>query len=57
LTCEAAPGPAEALRRAVSMAGGNPVLFLYEKLGAAREALRAIGAEAVPFAGTVTPVR
>ena len=51
----AADGPAEALRRAVSMAGSEPVLFLYEKLGPARAALSAIGAVPAPAAGTLVP--
>jgi cyanophycin synthetase len=55
MTCELASGPEEALRRAVALAGGAPVLFLYEKLDAARAALDAIGAtpwpDAAPWAG------
>jgi cyanophycin synthetase len=46
ITCEPAAGPEQALRRAVALAGGGPVLFLYEKLAAARAALAAI--EATP---------
>jgi hypothetical protein len=37
------------------MAGSEPVLFLYEKLGPARAALSAIGAVAAPAAGTPVP--
>jgi cyanophycin synthetase len=44
ITCAAADGPRSALRAAVSMAGGGPVLFTYEKLAMAREALDAMGA-------------
>jgi cyanophycin synthetase len=55
LQCVAADGPAEALRRAVSMAGSEPVLFLYEKLGPARAALSAIGAVPAPAAGALVP--
>lgn len=47
ITCAAADGPAAALRRAISMAGGDAVLFLYEKLEMARQALSAVGAEPV----------
>ena len=46
VTCAA--GPEEALREAVRLAGGGPVLFLYEKLSAAHEALAAIGAQVWP---------
>ena len=49
---EPAAGPQEALRRAVTLAGGGPVLFLYEKLGAAREAVAAIGGEPWPGDGS-----
>jgi cyanophycin synthetase len=45
---EPAAGPEEALRRAVALADGGPVLFLYEKLAAARAAVAAIGAQAWP---------
>jgi len=55
ITCELADGPEQALRRAVALAGGAPVLFVYEKLAAARAALDAIGAtpwpDAAPTAG------
>jgi cyanophycin synthetase len=46
VTCAA--GPEEALREAVQLAGGGPVLFLYEKLATAHEALAAIGAQPWP---------
>ena len=49
ITCEPAADPEQALRRAVALADGGPVLFLYEKLAAARAAVAAIGAE--PWAG------
>ena len=48
--CEHADGPQEAVARAVALAGGGPVLFLYEKLAVARDALAAIGAEPWPYA-------
>jgi cyanophycin synthetase len=44
ITCAAADGPEHALRTAVTMSAGHPVLFVYEKLAAARDALDAIGA-------------
>jgi len=53
ISCAAAEGPQEALRAAVAMAAGQPVLFLYEKLAMAREALDAIGAR--PAEAAVTP--
>jgi cyanophycin synthetase len=43
MTIEHAAGPEQALRSAVSLAGSGPVLFLYEKLAAARDAIGAIG--------------
>ncbi len=39
-----ADGPHDAVRLAVELAGGGPVLFVYEKLDHAREALDKIGA-------------
>src|SRR6266581_5585744 len=45
IVCVAADGPAEALRRAILMAAGDAVLFLYEKLSAAQDAFGALGAE------------
>jgi cyanophycin synthetase len=44
IECERAADPEQALRGAVKLAAGGPVLFLYEKLAAAREAVAAIGA-------------
>src|SRR5215469_7469312 len=43
--CEEAENPADALRLALQRATGAPVLFLYEKLAMARDALQAVGAE------------
>ncbi len=43
-----ADGPAEALRAAVELAAGAPVLFLYEKLDPALAALEALGATPWP---------
>jgi len=55
ITCAAADGPRSALRTAVTMAPGHPVLFLYEKLGAAADAIDAIGGQPWPdAAGTST---
>jgi cyanophycin synthetase len=48
IVCEHADGPQEALRAAVSMAAGAPVLFLYEKLAMAHSALDSIGADPWP---------
>ncbi|MGH3406877.1 MAG: Mur ligase family protein, partial [Streptosporangiaceae bacterium] len=48
IACEPAAGPEQALRRAVALADGGPVLFLYEKLAAARAAVAAIGADPWP---------
>nr|HEU5418324.1 cyanophycin synthetase [Streptosporangiaceae bacterium] len=48
ITVTRAAGPEQALRDAVRLAGGGPVLFLYEKLAAAHEALAAIGAQPWP---------
>lgn len=43
-----AAGPGEALREAVALAAGAPVLFLYEKLHLALAALEAVGATPWP---------
>jgi cyanophycin synthetase len=51
IVCEYADGPQQALSGAVTLAGGGPVLFLYEKLAAARAALEAIGATPSPDEG------
>ena len=50
IVCEEAAGPEAALRRAVELAAGGPVLFLCRKLGAARDALDAVGAQPCPEA-------
>jgi cyanophycin synthetase len=55
ITCAAAGGPQEALRAAVALADGQPVLFLYEKLAMARAALDAIGARLSPGDGQPGP--
>jgi cyanophycin synthetase len=54
IQCATADGPQTALRAAVALAAGDPVLFLYEKLAAARDALGAIGAQPItqPAAST-----
>ena len=54
IACVAADGPAQALLRAVSMAAGEAVLFLYEKLGTAKDALNAVKAEPAPAAAVPT---
>jgi cyanophycin synthetase len=48
ITITHATGPAQALRDAAGLSGGGPVLFLYEELAAAHDALAAIGAEPWP---------
>jgi hypothetical protein len=48
IRCQAADSPEDALRAAVAVAAGQPVLFLYEKLATAREALAAVGARPWP---------
>jgi cyanophycin synthetase len=50
-----AEGPQDALRVAVTMAAGHPVLFVYEKLIMARQALDALNARPWP-ADAVLPV-
>jgi cyanophycin synthetase len=50
IRCELAEDPATALRVAVELAGGAPVLFVYEKLAMAHGALAAAGAEPWPEA-------
>ena len=51
IICEPAAGPEQALRHALSMADGAPILFLYEKFAAARAAVASVGAELWPDAG------
>jgi cyanophycin synthetase len=48
ITVTSAGDPGQALSTAVCMAGGSPVLFLYEKLAKARDALDALGARPWP---------
>jgi cyanophycin synthetase len=48
ITIRHADGPAEALRTAMSINDGGPVLFIYEKHAAAQAALDTIGAAAWP---------
>jgi cyanophycin synthetase len=48
--CADAESPADALRAALALAGGAPVLFLYEKLALAHDALLAVGAQPWPEA-------
>jgi cyanophycin synthetase len=48
--CAEADSPADALRAALTLAGGAPVLFLYEKLALAHDALLAVGAQPWPEA-------
>jgi cyanophycin synthetase len=50
ITVQHAENPADALRAALRLAGGGPVLFVYEKLALARDALAAVGAEPWPEA-------
>ena len=50
IICAPADGPLAALRAAVQLADGEPVLFLYEELALARMALDAIGAQPWPAA-------
>ncbi len=54
ITLAAADGPQAALRTAVEMAAGHPVLFLYEKLAMAHEALASLNARPWP-ADAVAP--
>jgi hypothetical protein len=48
IACEFADGPQQALSRAITLAGGGPALFLYEKLATAHAVLDAIGAAPWP---------
>ena len=48
IVCEQADGPEAALRAAVRLADGGPVLFLFEKLAMAHAALDAVGARPWP---------
>jgi cyanophycin synthetase len=51
ITVASADGPRSALSTAVAMAAGSPVLFLYEKLAMAHDALAALGASPWPADG------
>ncbi len=50
ISCAEVENPADGLRTALSLADGAPVLFLYEKLAIARDALQAVGAQPWPGA-------
>jgi cyanophycin synthetase len=45
IVCRTAENPADALRAALELAGDAPVLFIYEKLALALDALAAVGAD------------
>ncbi len=53
LRCVAAAGPADALRAALELADGQPVLLLHESFSQARAALQAVGAR--PWSDPVPP--
>jgi cyanophycin synthetase len=55
IRCEVAENPADALRTAIELAAGSPVLFVYEKLALARDALAAVGAQPWPEADMLLP--
>jgi hypothetical protein len=48
IVCRAAENPADALRTALELADNGPVLFVYEKLPLAMDALAAVGAQPCP---------
>ena len=48
IDCREAENPADALRAALAVANGAPVLFVYEKLALAHDALLAVGAQSWP---------
>ena len=48
IDCRLADNPADALRTALELADGEPVLFIYEKLAMAHDALTAVGARPWP---------
>ena len=50
IDCQEAENPADALRAALAVANGAPVLFVYEKLALAHDALVAVGAQPWPEA-------
>ncbi len=55
IRCSVAENPADALHQAVELAAGGPVLFVYEKLPLALDALTAVGATPWPDADRVVP--
>ncbi|HKD89608.1 MAG TPA: cyanophycin synthetase [Streptosporangiaceae bacterium] len=55
IKCSVAENPADALRDALELAAGEPVLFLYEKLALARDALAAVDAAPWPEANRTAP--
>jgi cyanophycin synthetase len=55
ITVASADGPRSALSTAVAMAAGSPVLFLYEKLAMAHDALAALGASPWPAETAAKP--
>jgi hypothetical protein len=50
IDCQEAENPADALRAALAVANGAPVLFVYENLALAHDALVAVGAQPWPEA-------
>jgi len=57
ITVVSTDGPRSALTTAVAMAEGSPVLFLYEKLAMARDALAALGARPWPAGTSAAPTQ
>jgi cyanophycin synthetase len=55
IRCSEAANPADALRAGLSLADGGPVLFVYEKLAMAYDALAAVGAERWSGADSAIP--
>jgi cyanophycin synthetase len=55
ITVQHAENPADALRAALRLAGGGPVLFLYEKLAFAWDALAAVDAQPWPESAPDSP--
>jgi cyanophycin synthetase len=55
ITVQHAENPADALRAALRLAGGGPVLFVYETLALASDALAAVGAQPWPEAEAGSP--
>jgi cyanophycin synthetase len=56
ILCRQAENPSDALRAALELADGGPVLFLYEKLALAHDALAAVGAQPWPEVSSPGPV-